>query len=107
VKPRQKLIAYPLLALCVAILAPAGGAETRTRIADREEILGREFTRQVVRVAENVYVAVGFGAANSALIVGDDGVIIVDTMLCPFRICMRSAAPRIATCRCGYGASTS
>ena len=39
-----------------------------------------EFRQEIVKVADNVYVAVGFGLANSILIVGKDGVIIVDTL---------------------------
>jgi alkyl sulfatase BDS1-like metallo-beta-lactamase superfamily hydrolase len=39
-----------------------------------------EFRREVIRVTDGVYAAVGFGLANSVLIEGDDGVIIVDTM---------------------------
>jgi len=40
----------------------------------------REFDKEVIRVTEGVHVAVGFGLANSILIEGEDGVIIVDTM---------------------------
>jgi alkyl sulfatase BDS1-like metallo-beta-lactamase superfamily hydrolase len=40
----------------------------------------REFQRNVYRVGQNVYSAVGFGLANSILIEGKDGLIIVDTM---------------------------
>ena len=39
-----------------------------------------EFKREVIRVTEGVYVAVGFGLANSILLEGTDGVVIVDTM---------------------------
>jgi len=39
-----------------------------------------EFERGVVEVTDGVHVAIGFGLANSILIEGDDGVIIVDTM---------------------------
>lgn len=39
-----------------------------------------EFTPEVIKVTDNVYVAVGFGLANSILIEGETGVIIVDTM---------------------------
>jgi alkyl sulfatase BDS1-like metallo-beta-lactamase superfamily hydrolase len=39
-----------------------------------------EFTKQVIKVADNVHVAVGYGLANSIMIEGDDGVIIVDAM---------------------------
>ena len=39
-----------------------------------------EFRREVIKVAEGVYVGVGYAGANSTLIEGDDGVIIVDTL---------------------------
>ena len=38
------------------------------------------FTRGVEKVGDRVYVAIGFGLANSIMIEGDDGLIIVDTM---------------------------
>ncbi|MBN2299405.1 MAG: MBL fold metallo-hydrolase [Deltaproteobacteria bacterium] len=38
------------------------------------------FEKGIEKVADNVYVAIGFGLANSIMIEGDDGVIIVDTM---------------------------
>jgi alkyl sulfatase BDS1-like metallo-beta-lactamase superfamily hydrolase len=40
----------------------------------------RLFRRGVVRVTDNVWVAIGWGIANSVMIEGDDGLIIVDTM---------------------------
>lgn len=40
----------------------------------------REFRQEVVKVTDNVYVAIGYGIANSIMLVGDDGVIIVDVM---------------------------
>ncbi len=39
----------------------------------------KKMAQQVYKVADNVYCAVGFAAANSVMIVGRDGVIIVDT----------------------------
>ncbi|WP_020581207.1 alkyl sulfatase dimerization domain-containing protein [Endozoicomonas elysicola] len=39
-----------------------------------------EFERKVYKVTEGVHVAVGFGLANSIMIEGDDGIIIVDVM---------------------------
>jgi alkyl sulfatase BDS1-like metallo-beta-lactamase superfamily hydrolase len=39
-----------------------------------------EFERGVVRVTDGVHVAIGYGLANSILIEGEDGVVIVDTM---------------------------
>ncbi|MGE9271365.1 MAG: alkyl sulfatase dimerization domain-containing protein [Verrucomicrobiales bacterium] len=43
----------------------------------------RQFERKVVKVSERVYTAVGFHGANTSMIVGDDGVIIVDTLFGP------------------------
>lgn len=40
----------------------------------------KEFQKEVIKVTDGVHVAVGFGLANSILIEGSDGVIIVDTM---------------------------
>jgi alkyl sulfatase BDS1-like metallo-beta-lactamase superfamily hydrolase len=40
---------------------------------------GSEFTQGVVKVTDGVYAAIGYGIANSMLLVGDDGVIVVDT----------------------------
>lgn len=39
-----------------------------------------EFKQEVVKVTDGIYVAVGFGLANSTMVEGDDGVIIIDTM---------------------------
>ena len=39
-----------------------------------------EFRREVIKVAEGVYVGVGYAGSNSTLIEGDEGVIIVDTL---------------------------
>ncbi|HOO37328.1 MAG TPA: alkyl sulfatase dimerization domain-containing protein [Deltaproteobacteria bacterium] len=38
------------------------------------------FERGIEKVGDNVYIAIGFGLANSIMIEGDDGLIIVDTM---------------------------
>ncbi|MBT8099052.1 MAG: alkyl/aryl-sulfatase [Gammaproteobacteria bacterium] len=43
----------------------------------------QQFARQVVQVTENVFSAVGFHGANTSMIVGTDGVIIVDTLMGP------------------------
>ncbi len=40
----------------------------------------QEFRREVIKVTDGVYVASGFGIANSIMLEGDDGVIIVDVM---------------------------
>jgi alkyl sulfatase BDS1-like metallo-beta-lactamase superfamily hydrolase len=40
----------------------------------------QEFRREVIKVADGVHVAVGFGIANSIMLEGEDGIIIVDVM---------------------------
>jgi alkyl sulfatase BDS1-like metallo-beta-lactamase superfamily hydrolase len=42
--------------------------------------LNADFARGVEEVTDGVFVAIGFGLANSIMIEGDDGIIIVDTM---------------------------
>ncbi|QDT89953.1 alkyl/aryl-sulfatase [Gimesia algae] len=39
----------------------------------------KQFDEQVIKVADNIYTAVGFSVSNVSMIVGDDGVIIIDT----------------------------
>src|SRR5689334_5740227 len=61
-------------------LAATGGAPAQ-EFAGREKLRAHsnEFRREVVHVTEGVYVAVGFSDANSVLIEGDGGAIVVDT----------------------------
>ena len=73
--------------LLVALLAAAGcdsspqpvsfaGIETPADLARHSA----EFSRRIVEVTEGVHVAIGYGLANSILIEGSDGAIVVDTM---------------------------
>ena len=38
------------------------------------------FQKEVVQLADNIYMAYGFAASNVYMIVGDEGVVIVDTV---------------------------
>lgn len=70
------LIAISLL--CgMASAWPAAAQEFAAR--ERLRTHSAEFRKEVIRVTDGVYVAVGFSNANAALIVGDGGSIIVDT----------------------------
>src|SRR5262245_6519428 len=53
--------------------------------SDREKLRAQssEFRRQVIRVTDGVYVAVGYAASNVILIQGDTGSVIVDTATDP------------------------
>jgi alkyl sulfatase BDS1-like metallo-beta-lactamase superfamily hydrolase len=58
--------------------APAGDVPVATPAALKAH--SGEFRREVIKVTDGVYVAVGFGIANSIMLEGDDGIIIVDVM---------------------------
>lgn len=73
----------PLVGCCVLVLAACDRPAAVTAPAATPEALAAhsaEFRQEVLQVTDGVYVAIGFGIANSILLEGDDGVIIVDTM---------------------------
>jgi alkyl sulfatase BDS1-like metallo-beta-lactamase superfamily hydrolase len=68
-------------ALAVLIQVAPCGTVAGQEFAGREKLRARsdEFRKDVIRVTDGVYVAVGYSAANVTLIQGDSGAIIVDT----------------------------
>lgn len=74
--------------LILVLLCGSGVVNAGTQI-DPESALklleeqSQQFEQQVVQVADNVYTAVGFHGANTSMIVGTDGVIIVDALMGP------------------------
>ena len=63
------------------------GCDTKIEINEKQvannvklEKHTNEFKKEVIEVVEGIHVAIGYGLANSILIEGKDGVIIVDTM---------------------------
>ncbi len=78
--------------LCLVILgANLCIAQGKNNATERLRNQNAQFTEQIVKVADNVYVAVGFSVSNVSMIVGDDGVVIIDTGM------MLDDAERIAT----------
>jgi alkyl sulfatase BDS1-like metallo-beta-lactamase superfamily hydrolase len=76
---------HPEIALFVSLLAACGGTESQppsVSVAPSAALAehGKEFRKEVIEVTGGVHVAVGFGIANSILIEGVDGFIVVDTM---------------------------
>jgi len=55
---------------------PPPARKTDASLADHTRL----FKKAVEKVGRNVYAAIGYGLANAIMIVGDDGLIIVDTM---------------------------
>ncbi len=72
----KKLIAT----LCLLILgADSIHAQDTNNATQRLRNQSSQFTEEIIKVADNVYVAVGFSVSNVSMIVGDDGVVIIDT----------------------------
>ena len=72
----------------IVLVLVAGSANAGTQVEPGQalELLqeqNRQFEKQVVQVTDNVFTAVGFHGANTSMIVGADGVIIVDTLMGP------------------------
>ncbi len=77
----------------------AGGARGQTQVKPDTALRmlnaqQQQFEKGVVKVADNVFTAVGFHGANTSMIVGTDGVIIIDTLFGP-----ASAAKAAEACR--------
>ncbi|QDT10815.1 alkyl/aryl-sulfatase [Planctomycetes bacterium K23_9] len=73
--------------LCLLVTA-AGVASGQTQVEPDTALRmlnaqQQQFQKGVIKVADNVYTAVGFHGANTSMIVGTDGVIIVDTLFGP------------------------
>ncbi|WP_341708959.1 hypothetical protein [Halopseudomonas sp.] len=73
-----------LLVLCAALLTACDRdqpVQSSTQLAPAALEKQSELFRQgVEQVTDGVYVAIGYGLANSIMLEGDDGIIIVDTM---------------------------
>src|SRR5215471_19988762 len=72
-------------ALAVTMLFASCVSATAQEYAGREKLRAQsnEFRKEVIRVTDGVYVAVGYSASNVILIQGDRGSIIVDTATDP------------------------
>ncbi len=72
----------------VEILAMSGELPASSTLCTPERALAllnkqnEHFIPRVEHVSPHVYVAIGYNDANMSMIVGDDGVIIIDTLIC-------------------------
>lgn len=77
VERKRTAVLIILVGTLFLLAAPSNPAQTaESRLATQSD----QFRRQLIKVTDNVHVAVGFGLANSILIEGNDGVVIVDAM---------------------------
>jgi alkyl sulfatase BDS1-like metallo-beta-lactamase superfamily hydrolase len=67
--------------MLAVVAAAVAGPATAQQSAARAELFAHsdEFRREVIQVTDGVWVAVGFALANSIMVEGDDGVVIIDT----------------------------
>ena len=69
-----------IFSLCLVLFgASASLAQQANNATERLRNQNAQFTQQIIKVADNAYTAVGFSVSNVSMIVGDDGVVIVDT----------------------------
>ena len=73
------------LAVATLVSGPAVGEniaydKPSPKIHPRLTAHSQIMTKKIYRVRDNVHIAYGYGLANSTMIVGDDGVIIIDVM---------------------------
>lgn len=85
----SRVFAVPIERVLLCMLALATGvAHAQTQVEPETalkmlNVQQQQFKQKVVKVADNVFTAVGFHGANTSMIVGRDGVIIVDTLMGP------------------------
>ena len=75
--PGPTLLTLAVVVASISLTADVSGADSPATAKLRHQ--ARQFPEKIVQVAEGVYTAVGISVSNVSMIVGDDGVIIVDT----------------------------
>jgi alkyl sulfatase BDS1-like metallo-beta-lactamase superfamily hydrolase len=65
--------------LVVSFGAVLGASADEKSAAERLAEQAAQFPEKIVKIADGVYTAVGYSVSNSSMIVGEDGVIIIDT----------------------------
>src|SRR5262245_40740457 len=76
VQPRRGAIILTCTLGVTTALSALAQTAAESRLASQSD----QFRREILEVTPGVHVAVGYGMANSVLIEGDSGVIIVDTL---------------------------
>jgi alkyl sulfatase BDS1-like metallo-beta-lactamase superfamily hydrolase len=70
--------------ICIASILSCSNEEpsVNKKVVSHEDLAAHthEFRKEIITVTDGVHVAIGFGLANSVLLEGDGGVVIVDTM---------------------------
>ncbi|MBW1799681.1 MAG: alkyl/aryl-sulfatase [Deltaproteobacteria bacterium] len=72
----KRFLIFFVAFLCLASTAWSGNPTPRKMLEDQN----KQFTREVIKITDNVHMVLGFDGSNCAMIEGKDGVIIVDTL---------------------------
>ncbi len=83
----MKKITTSCMLLCALLLNQANAQSTQIEPEVALKMLNdhtqNQLRKQIVKVSDNVYTAVGYHGATTSMIVGTDGVIIIDTLMGP------------------------
>src|SRR5215470_813706 len=81
----MQTLVYRISKIVVTMLFVSCGSAAAQDYAGREKLRAQsnEFRKEVIRVTDGVYVAVGYSASNVVLVQGEAGSIIVDTATDP------------------------
>ena len=74
--------------ICTYLSVISCSDDSKTTVSFKEKVnspkdlanQSSEFEEQILKVGNNIYIAIGYGLANSILIEGDDGVVIIDCL---------------------------
>lgn len=69
-----------LLIIALLCFAPALDAQDDLQTRQLLQERNKEFEQDIIRVSDNVYTAVGFGLGPVSMIIGDSGIVIIDTV---------------------------
>lgn len=82
-REKTTLFLISVLSTCILIISGCSGEKPATGAGVKNKELAehtKEFRREIIKITDGVYSAVGYGLANSILLEGKDGVIVVDVM---------------------------
>ncbi len=76
----MKKLFFALCILCTACSTAPIETSSDELTAETKLLMSRnaQFEREIVKIADNVYTAVGYDASNVTMIIGDDGIILID-----------------------------
>ena len=74
----MRIFTSGLLGVALGLLSSGASLATENEVVRQLQQRNSEFEQAIIQVSENVYTAVGYAVSAVSMIVGDDGVLIVD-----------------------------